>query len=58
MTPEEREEMDLVCRLIQEERDHQKFTRLMARLIEILRRKEHRLEDNDNDSTQVKHTAR
>jgi hypothetical protein len=58
MTPEEREEMNQVCRLIQDERDHQKFARHMARLIEILGRKKRRLEENDEDSTQVKQSTR
>jgi hypothetical protein len=50
MTPEEREEMNRLNRLIQNEKDHQKFTQHIARLIEILGRKERRLEQNDKNS--------
>lgn len=47
MTPEEREEMNKLCGLIQDEKDHPTFTRLIARLNELLARKEHRLEERD-----------
>lgn len=49
MTPEEREEMNRLCLLIQDEKDHQKFSDLIAQLIELLGRKERRLE-KDNSS--------
>jgi hypothetical protein len=55
MTPEEREEMDRVCRLIQDEKDHQKFSLQIARLIEILGRKEHRLEESDKTAKAAPH---
>ena len=47
MTPDEREEMNRLCKLIQDEKDHQKFSLLIARLIEVVARKERRLEDQD-----------
>ena len=50
MTPEEREEMNRLCGLIQEEKDHQRFANYIARLIELLGRKERRLEETDKNS--------
>jgi len=44
MTPDEREEMNRICRLIQDERDPVKFANLVQQLIELLERKEQRLE--------------
>jgi hypothetical protein len=52
MTPEEREEMNRLCRLIQDEKNHQKFASLIARLVEVLGRKERRLEEIDQNSHQ------
>jgi hypothetical protein len=49
MTPDEREEMNRLCRLIQDEKDHQKFSLLIAKLIEVIGRKERRLEDQEAD---------
>lgn len=43
MTPEEREQMDELCKRIQEERDPQKFSELVAELDELLSTKEERL---------------
>ena len=44
MTPEEREEMDQLCRQIKDEKDHDKFIRLVTQLNDLLERKESRLE--------------
>lgn len=43
VTPEERERMNLLCRLIQEERDPKVFGALVAELDELLATKEERL---------------
>jgi hypothetical protein len=53
MSPEERDEMNQLCRLIQDEKDHQKFTRHIPRLIELLGRKERRLEEQDRKSQKL-----
>jgi len=50
MTPDEREEMNRLCKLIQDEKDHQKFSLLLAKLIEVIGRKERRLLENDKNS--------
>jgi hypothetical protein len=50
MTPEEREEMNRLNGLLQDEKDHQKFALYIARMIELLGRKERRLEENDKSS--------
>jgi hypothetical protein len=50
MTPEEREEMNRLCRLIQDEKDHQKFTDLIAKLLVVISEKERRLEEKDKNS--------
>jgi hypothetical protein len=50
MTPGEREEMNRLCRLIQDEKNHQKFGLLIAKLIELIGRKERRLEENEKHS--------
>lgn len=50
MTPDERDEMNKLCKLIQDEKDHQKFSTYIARLIELLGRKQRRLEDIDKKS--------
>ena len=52
MTPDEREEMNRLCKLIQDEKDHQKFTTLIAKLIEVVARKERRLEERDKGGSQ------
>jgi hypothetical protein len=43
MTPEESTEMERLCRLIQHEKDPNKFTQLVYRLNSLFRRKERRL---------------
>ena len=43
MTPEERERMNLLCQLIQDERDPVAFGALVAELQELLATKEERL---------------
>jgi hypothetical protein len=45
MTSEEREEMNRLCRLIQDEKDHEKFAALIAKLLEVISRKERRMEE-------------
>jgi hypothetical protein len=50
MTPEERDEMNRICKLIQEEKDHQRFSLLIAKLVELIGRKERRLEEQDSKS--------
>jgi hypothetical protein len=50
MTPEEREEMNQLCHLIQNEKDHQKFTSLIAKLLEVISRKERRMEEQEKNS--------
>lgn len=44
MTSEEREKMNRICRLVQDESDPEKFTELIRELYELLDRKELRLE--------------
>ena len=44
MTPDERDEMNRICRLIQDEKEPVKFASLVQQLIELLERKEQRLE--------------
>jgi hypothetical protein len=51
MTPEEREEMDTLCLLIQGEKDHEKFTELVKKLSDLLGRKERRIADPDKQRT-------
>ena len=48
MTPEERLEMERLVRLIQDEKDHQKFTELISQLNKLLERKELRLTNNSH----------
>jgi hypothetical protein len=50
MTPEERTEMNRLCQLIQAEKDHQKFTELIAKLTELLAQKERRFADREKPS--------
>ena len=47
MTPEEREEMNRLCRLIQDEQDHEKFNALISKLLEVISRKGERMEQQD-----------
>ena len=47
MTPEERAEMERLCRKIIEEKDKGKFLQLMRELNDLLERKEQRLENSD-----------
>ena len=49
MTPDEREEMNRICRLIQDEKDHEKFGLLIAKLLEVISRKERRMEKQDKE---------
>ena len=44
MTPEERKEMDRLCRLIKEEKDHHKFLLLVRELNNLFELKQNRLE--------------
>jgi len=44
MTDEERERLHQLCSLIEAEKDHAKFLRLIRELNELLARTEHRLE--------------
>jgi hypothetical protein len=50
--------MNRLSRPIQEEKDHQKFTRYIARLIVLLGRKKRRLEESDKDPCKIKDTDR
>jgi beta-phosphoglucomutase-like phosphatase (HAD superfamily) len=43
MTPEERREMNRLCRLIQDEKDHSKFMEHLADLLALLQKKERRI---------------
>ena len=43
MTPEEREEMNRLCRLIQDEKDPKRFTELLQKLHDLLEAKSDRL---------------
>jgi hypothetical protein len=43
MTPDERKEMNRLCLLIQDEKDHTKFIELITKLNALLDRKEQRL---------------
>lgn len=45
MTPDERERMKILCQQIEVEKDHEKFTKLIAELNDLLEGKAHRLED-------------
>jgi hypothetical protein len=44
MTPEEREEIDQLCRLIKDEQNPPAFMALVQRLLELLARKKSRLD--------------
>jgi len=45
MKPDERERMYQLCALIEKEKDHHKFLKLIEELNELLERQEHRLEN-------------
>jgi hypothetical protein len=45
MKAEERERMYQLCALIEKERDHGRFLQLIRELNDLLERKEHRLDD-------------
>jgi hypothetical protein len=51
MTPDEREEMNRLCRLIQDEKDHQKFMALIDKLVEVIGHKERRLEEQEKNKS-------
>lgn len=40
MTPEEREHLKTLCKQIQDEKDHEKFTQLVIKLNDLVDRKE------------------
>jgi len=44
MTPEEKAQLDTLCRRIVEEKDHEKFIKLVQELNDLLEHKEHRLQ--------------
>jgi hypothetical protein len=48
MTPDERERMAILCERIATEKDHQKFSRLVRELNDLLDRKERRFEAEEN----------
>jgi hypothetical protein len=45
MTPDEAERMKVLCRQIEIEKDHNRFSQLIAELYELLDRKGKRLDD-------------
>jgi len=45
MTPEERERMYHLCAMIEQEKDRDRFLRLIRELNQLLEHKEHRLEE-------------
>jgi hypothetical protein len=49
MTPEEKAQLDALCRRIVEEKDHETFVKLVQELNDLLESKEHRL-DRDPSS--------
>jgi hypothetical protein len=51
MTPEEKAEMDALCRQIAEEQDRNKFLALVQRLNNLLDRKDSRLQGLRGDPT-------
>jgi hypothetical protein len=55
MTPDEVERMKVLCQQIETEKNHDRFTQLIAELNELLERKQHRLDrssrrQNQNDA--------
>jgi len=53
MTPDEVERMKALCQQIETEKDHDRFTQLIAELNELLERKQHRL-DRSSPPTESK----
>ena len=51
MNPDERDEMNRLCQLIQDEQDRPKFMELVQRLLDLLARKRHRLEAKETRRT-------
>ena len=49
MTPEEREQMDRLCKTIKDEKDRARFIRLVTELNDLLERQENRLEQNSEE---------
>jgi hypothetical protein len=47
MTPEEQEQVSILCERIYEEKDHEVFMKLVRQLNELLARKEQRLRQNN-----------
>jgi len=50
MLPEEQAEMERLCRLIQDEKDHAQFTKLVSELNALFERKDRRLNVNSSPS--------
>ena len=50
MTPEERDRMHALCARIEIEKDHDKFTRLVQELNDLLEGKENRLDNSRSDT--------
>ena len=50
MTPEERERMRILCGQIAKEQNHDKFTKLVLELNDLLEHKERRMEARGNKS--------
>ncbi len=53
MKPEERERMYQLCALIEKEKDHSRFLKLINELNELLERKEQQLEDKKEDKQEA-----
>jgi hypothetical protein len=53
MKPEERDHMHKLCAMIETEKDHKRFLKLIKELNELLMRKERRLE-NDPSPDQIR----
>jgi bacterioferritin (cytochrome b1) len=49
MTPEERQEMNRLCEIIQQEKNHAKFMQAIQKLIELIGAKEHRIDPTSKD---------
>ncbi len=52
MTPDERERMNLLCTLIQHERDLKRYRELVTELNELVGRKDKRLEEEARRASQ------
>ena len=50
MTPEEREQLNRLCKQIIEEKGHERFMQVVKELNELLERKGHRLESSSENS--------